>query len=95
MLRFKTNFAYFEKNNLSVFGEFINDFTFWQYNSIEIPEKESYAANCNWVNGSIIIPLGYPKSKQRIHNAGYSVIDTDVSEIEKLDGGISCISLRY
>ena len=82
-------------DNLVVNGEFINDSSFGQYNSIEIPEKESYAANCIWVNGSVIIPLGYPKTKQRIHNAGYSVIETDVSEFEKLDGGISCLSLRY
>ena len=87
--------SYLEKNNLVVSGEFINDSSFGQYNSIEIPEKESYAANCIWVNESVIIPLGYPNDKTKNYNAGYSVIETDVSEFEKLDGGISCLSLRY
>ena len=70
-------------------------FTVSVKNQIEIPENESYAANCIWVNESVIIPLGYPTVKQRIMNAGYTVIETDVSEFEKLDGGLSCLSLRY
>ena len=95
VLHLKTSLSYLEKNNLVVSGEFINDSSFGQYNSIEIPEKESYAANCIWVNESVIIPLGCPTTKQRIKNAGYPVIETDVSEFQKLDGGISCLSLRY
>jgi dimethylargininase len=95
ILHLKTGLSYLEKNNLVVCGELINDSSFEQFNPIEIPEKESYAANCIWVNGSVIIPLGYPTTKQRIENAGYPVIETDVSEFQKLDGGISCLSLRY
>jgi len=95
VLHLKTSLSYLEKNNLVVCGEFINDSCFEKYNPIEIPENESYAANCIWVNESVIIPLGYPTTKQRINNAGYAVIETDVSEFEKLDGGISCLSLRY
>ena len=95
VLHLKTSLSYLEKNNLVVSGEFINDSYFGRYNPIEIPIKESYAANCIWVNETVVIPQGYPKTKQRIHNAGYSVIETDVSEFEKLDGGISCLSLRY
>ena len=95
VLHLKTSLSYLEKNNLVVCGEFINDSYFEQYNPIEIPEKESYAANCIWVNESVIIPLGYPAAKQRIMNAGYTVLETDVSEFQKLDGGLSCLSLRY
>ena len=95
VLHLKTGLSYLEENNLVVCGEFINDALFRRYNPIEIPEKESYAANCIWVNESVIIPLGYPTTKQRITNAGYPVIETDVSEFQKLDGGLSCLSLRY
>jgi dimethylargininase len=94
-LHLKTGLAYLEKNNLVVSGEFINNAIFERYNSIEIPKIESYAANCIWINGSVIIPAGYPVTKEKIMNAGYLVIETDVSEFQKLDGGISCLSLRY
>ena len=95
MLHLKTGLSFLENNNLIVCGEFINDSRFDQYNSIEIPESESYAANCIWVNEFVIIPLGYPITKEKIRNAGYTVLETDVSEFQKLDGGLSCLSLRY
>ena len=95
VLHLKTGLSYLEENNLVVCGEFIDESSLGQYNPIEIPEKESYAANCIWVNGLVIIPLGYPTTKQRIENAGYPVIETDVAEFQKLDGGLSCLSLRY
>ena len=70
VLHLKTGLSYLEENNLVVCGEFINDASFRRYNPIEIPEKESYAANCIWVNESVIIPLGYPTTKQRITKIG-------------------------
>jgi dimethylargininase len=95
VLHLKTGLSYLEENNLVVCGEFIKDSSLEGYNPIEIPENESYAANCIWVNESVIIPLGYPTTKQIIKNAGYPVIETDVTEFQKLDGGLSCLSLRY
>ena len=95
MLHLKTGLSFLENNNLIVCGEFINDSRFDQYNSIEIPESESYAANCVWVNEFVIIPTGYPITKEKIRNVGYTVLETDMSEFQKLDGGLSCLSLRY
>ena len=95
VLHLKTGLSYLEENNLVVCGEFIAESSLERYNQIEIPEKESYAANCIWVNESVIIPKGHPTTKKRIENSGYRVLETDVSEFQKLDGGLSCLSLRY
>ena len=95
VLHLKTGLSYLEENNLVVCGEFIAESSLERYNQIEIPEKESYAANCIWVNESVIIPKGYPTTKKRIENSGYRVLETNVSEFQKLDGGLSCLSLRY
>ena len=58
VLHLKTGLSYLEENNLVVCGEFIDESSLGQYNPIEIPEKESYAANCIWVNETVIIPQG-------------------------------------
>jgi dimethylargininase len=60
-----------------------------------VDEEESYAANCIWINNFVIVPEGFPKTRDKIINAGYSIIEVDVSEFRKLDGGLSCLSLRY
>ena len=95
VLHLKTGLSYLENNMLVICGEFKSDPIFSGFDHIEIPESESYAANCIWVNDNVIIPAGYPLSKEKISSTGYKVIEVDVSEFKKLDGGLSCLSLRY
>lgn len=95
VLHLKTGLAYLENNNLLAAGEFISKPEFQHLNIIEIPEHESYAANCIWVNDRVIMPAGYPITKAKIEALGYQVIEVDTSEYRKVDGGVSCMSLRF
>jgi len=95
VLHLKTGLAYLENNNLLVAGEFIDHPEFASFNRIIVHESESYAANCIWVNNIVLVPLGYAKTKAAIEGAGYNVLEVDVSEFQKLDGGLSCLSLRF
>ena len=95
VLHLKTGLAYLENNNLLASGEFLNKKEFQKFNIIEIDKSEAYAANCIWVNDHVIIPAGYPGTNQQIKDAGYKTIEVDVSEFRKLDGGLSCLSLRF
>lgn len=95
VLHLKTGLAYLENNNLVVAGEFVDKEDFKDYNKIIIDEDESYAANCIWVNDYVLVPAGYEKAKKVIEKAGYTVIEVDTSEFRKLDGGLSCLSLRF
>lgn len=94
-LHLKSGLAYLENNNLLVAGEFIGHEEFKKCNRIIIDESESSAANCIWVNDVVLVPLGFPKTKAAIERAGYKVMEVDVSEFRKLDGGLSCLSLRF
>lgn len=95
VLHLKTGLSYLENNILAICGEFKSDPIFAEFEQIEIPESESYAANCIWVNDNVIMPAGYPATKELLSTTGYKVIEVDVSEFRKLDGGLSCLSLRY
>ena len=95
VLHLKTGLAYIENNNLLAAGEFLETPEFKKFNIIEVPENETYAANCIWVNGTVIMPAGYPITKSKISALGYKVIEVDTSEFYKLDGGVSCMSLRF
>ena len=95
VLHLKTGVNYIENNNLLVCGEFINKKEFEKFNKIIIPEEEAYAANCIWMNGTVIIPEGYPSVYEAVKKAGYKIITVDTSEYRKLDGGLSCLSLRF
>ena len=95
MLHLKTGLAYLENDNLLATGEFLGNKNFEHYNIIEIKQGEFYAANSIWINGRIIMPAGFPDTHLKVQKAGYEVIEVDTSEFKKLDGGVSCLSLRF
>jgi len=95
VLHLKTGLAYLEQNNLVACGEFLSKTEFEKYHIIEITEEDAYSANCIWVNDRVIIPKGFSSTKMKIENAGYKTIELDMSEFQKLDGGLSCLSLRF
>jgi dimethylargininase len=95
MLHLKTGLAYLEHNNLVACGEFLARDEFQKFNILRIADHEAYAANCIWINEKVLIPAGYPMARNTIEESGYTVIEIEMSEFQKLDGGLSCLSLRF
>ena len=60
-----------------------------------MPTAEAYAANCIRVNDSVILPAGYPALEGQIAALGLRVLPVPMSEYQKMDGGVSCLSLRF
>jgi dimethylargininase len=63
--------------------------------AVTLPAVESYAANVLPINNSILIPRGYPTVEKLATRHYTNVIQIDMSEFEKMDGGLTCLSLRY
>jgi dimethylargininase len=59
------------------------------------PEEESYAANTLLVNGTLIMPAGFPRTRGVVESCGLPVRELDTSEFRKVDGGLTCLSLRF
>ncbi len=95
MLHLKSGLSYLEDNVLLVAGEFINKLEFERFNKIIINKDETYSANCIRVNDYVLVPAGYPKTKEKIETAGFKTIVVDTSEYRKVNGGLSCLSLRF
>jgi dimethylargininase len=95
MLHLKSGLAYLENNILLVTGEFVNNLEFKKFNKIMIDEEEIYSANCIRVNDYVLVPAGYPETKEKVKAAGFKVIVVDTSEYRKVNGGLSCLSLRF
>ena len=95
ILHFKTGINYLGENNLLVQESFYNLPDLKDFNKRIISDKESYAANSLRVNEYIITPKGFPDTKSIIENLGYKIIELELSEFQKMDGGLSCLSLRF
>ena len=64
------------------------------YRVIVTSPKEAYAANCVRMNGKVIMPAGFRGTEKKLLKAGFEVVRVPMSEFEKQDGGLSCLSLR-
>ena len=95
VLHLKTGLAYIGDNNLIASGEFIDNPIFKDFNIFKVDKDESYAANCIRVNKNILIAKGFQKLKNSILKLGYIIIEIDLSEFRKMDGGLSCLSIRF
>lgn len=74
---------------------YLDDNIFSQYDKIIVPREEEYCANCLVVNGKVLIPKGFPKTKTLIEAKGFSVIELETSEAKKADGALTCSSIIF
>jgi dimethylargininase len=94
-LHLKTGVSYLGDDRLLVCGELINHPAFASLKQIIVDPYESYAANCILVNETVLMPQGYANTYKAISESGYPIIELDMSEFRKIDGGLSCLSLRF
>jgi dimethylargininase len=95
VLHLKTGVNYLADKRLLVSGEFITKPEFAAYDKTIVPPGEDYAANCLWINGTVVLPAGFPATEALLKPFGYPILPVDTSEFRKIDGGLSCLSLRF
>ena len=94
LLHLKSGLAWLGGKDLVVVEWLASHPAFAGYRTLAVPRAELYAANCVRVNDSVLIAEGFPALARRIEELGYRVVPVDVSEFRKMDGGLSCLSLR-
>ena len=68
---------------------------FSDYELICLNSAEEYAANCLLMNGKVLVAAGFDDNDRTLEHLGYQTIALDMSEFQKMDGGLSCLSLRF
>ena len=93
-LHLKTGVAYLGCDDLVVAGEVGEEDAFRGFDKIIVPPEEEYGANCIRINDRVLMAAGYETAKRGIAERGYEITELEMSEFRKLDGGLSCLSLR-
>ncbi len=88
-VNFIGNYTLLLTRNLSTYPGFAS------YEKIILDVDEEYAANTLLVNDTLLMPAGFPKTHDRLTSLKLPVIELDVSEVHKMDGGLTCMSLRF
>lgn len=95
ILHLKSGIAYIGDNTLVLMEEMADDPRFQGYRIIRVSEAESYAANCVRINDRVFLPSGFPGVEVDLRRSGFQPLTLDMSEFRKMDGGLSCLSLRF
>jgi len=94
-LHFKSSVNYVGRNTLLVTPDFSASPQLEGYKLIALDKAEAYAANTLLVNAHLLMPAGYPATRSRLEKLGLAMIELEVSEVRKMDGGLTCMSLRF
>jgi dimethylargininase len=65
------------------------------FRHIVVDGTEEAACNTLLVNGTLLTPAGFPRTRRQLHETGLPVIELDLTEPRKMDGGLTCMSLRF
>jgi dimethylargininase len=94
-LHLKSSVNYVGDNTLLLTPDLATHPAFTGYKHFILDQEENYAANTLLVNDCLIMPLGFPKTHAKLSALGRKIIELDISEVRKMDGGLTCMSLRF
>jgi dimethylargininase len=94
-LHFKSSVNMVAPDTLLVTEAFADREELKDYRRIIVPAHEEYAANSLLINDRLIMPAGYPATRALLEEVGFPITELDTSEFRKMDGGLTCLSLRF
>jgi dimethylargininase len=94
-LHLKTACTYIGRNTLLANPEWVDTSLFDELRIVETSQGEDEAGNAIQVNGSLLMPDAFPRTRARLEDAGFTVATVDVSELQKAEAGVTCCSILF
>jgi dimethylargininase len=95
ILHLKSGLSFLGHQRIAVIEALADRAEFHGYDLVRVPAGEEYAVNCVLINDYVLLAAGYPKLAGKLEELGYKTTTLDMSEFRKMDGGLSCLSLRF
>jgi dimethylargininase len=95
LLHLKSGLSHIGEGRIVLSAALAGRSTFGGFSTIVVDPAESYAANCVRVNDALLVAEGCPRLADELARQGHAVITLAMSEFRKMDGGLSCLSLRF
>ena len=95
VLHFKTDCGLLDGGTVLATDRLAASGCFEGYRVIPVAAGEEACANCVRFNGVVLFPAGFPKTAARLREAGYALVELPNEQAALVDGGMSCLSLRF
>lgn len=94
-LHFKSSVNLLTDDTLIVTPGFCAHEALSQFQLIVVDKDDEYSANVLRINDSLLVPTGFPKTMAKLAELGQTMVEVNVSEMQKMDGGLTCMSVRF
>ncbi len=93
MMHLKSHVSYIRDGTVLVTKALADHAALAGEEKLVVPDGEEYAANVLSVNGAVVMPAGFPRTKELLERAGVGVIALEMTEFPKCDGAMTCLSI--
>lgn len=92
-LHLKSAVTRVDDNTLLINKNWVDASRFDGFDLIEVDASEDYAANCLPLNGHLIYPTAFPRTRRRLEEKGCRIVSVNLDELAKAEGAVTCCSL--
>ncbi|MHA3963316.1 MAG: dimethylarginine dimethylaminohydrolase family protein [Candidatus Thorarchaeota archaeon SMTZ1-45] len=95
IVHIKSHITYLNKNFILVNPRYIDNSILDRFTKIILPKEEVHSANTLTIGDVVILSARHNKTSKLVNEAGFDVIQLDMSEFEKCDGALTCLSIIF
>ncbi len=95
VLHFKSGCSLLDEETILMTAPLARAGVFAGFRQVLVAEGEDAAANALRVNDVVLVSARYERTIGMLDGLGYRVVPAATTEIEKIDAGLSCMSLRW
>ncbi len=95
IMHIKSHVTYLDRNTIILNPRYVDDPVLESYTKIVLPTEETHSANTLTIGDVVIMSARHTISSQLVKEAGFDVIQLDMSEFEKCDGALTCLSIIF
>jgi len=95
IIHLKSHVTYLGKDTVIVNENFSKHPVLDSFTKIITDSNEEYSANTLSINNTVLIPSGFPDTQEKLSDYGFETIALDMSEFQKCEGALTCLSLLY
>ncbi len=95
IIHLKSHVTYLSRNTIIATEDFESHPILEGFDKIIVPREEGYAANTLTLGNAVLMSQRHQGAQNLVAEAGFEVIPLDMSEFEKCEGALTCLSIIF
>ncbi|MFW9800188.1 MAG: dimethylarginine dimethylaminohydrolase family protein [Candidatus Thorarchaeota archaeon] len=95
VIHLKSHVTYIGNNTIIVTEAFSSHPVLRNFTKVVVPHEERYAANALAIGETVLMSAGHPQTQTMVSELGFEIQSLRMSEFEKCEGALTCLSILF